>query len=229
MFDIFLQIDSTAAAIAAANALEAKTENVFGMLVKGGPVMIPLGILFALAIYVFIERLLAIRKASRPDENFMSIIKDQITGGNVAAARSLAKNKDNPVARMIDKGIQRIGKPIDAIEKSMDNVGKLELYKMEKNINILAIIARIAPLFGFVGTIIGLVLLLKKFATISNPSISEIADAMYIKLITSASGLIIGMLAYLAYSYLDTQINRMANRMEAASSEFVDILQEPTR
>ncbi len=229
MFDIFLQIDSTAAALAAAKALEAKTENVFGMLVKGGPVMIPLGILFALAIYVFIERLLAIRKASRPDENFMSIIKDQITGGNVAAARSLAKNKDNPVARMIDKGIQRIGKPIDAIEKSMDNVGKLELYKMEKNINILAIIARIAPLFGFVGTIIGLVLLLKQFATISNPSISEIADAMYIKLITSASGLIIGMLAYLAYSYLDTQINRMANRMEAASSEFVDILQEPTR
>jgi biopolymer transport protein ExbB len=229
MFDIFLQIDSTAAAAAAAKVLEAKTENVFGMLAKGGPVMIPLGILFALAIYVFIERLLAIRKASRPDENFMSIIKDQITGGNVAAARSLAKNKDNPVARMIDKGIQRIGKPIDAIEKSMDNVGKLELYKMEKNINILAIIARIAPLFGFVGTIIGLVLLLKKFATISNPSISEIADAMYIKLITSASGLIIGMLAYLAYSYLDTQINRMANRMEAASSEFVDILQEPTR
>jgi biopolymer transport protein ExbB len=229
MFDIFLQIDSTAAAAAAAKALEAKSENVIGMLSKGGPIMIPLGVLFALAIYVFIERLLAIKKASRPDENFMSIIRDQITGGNLSAARSLAKNKDNPVARMIDKGIQRIGKPIDAIEKSMDNVGKLELYKIEKNINILAIISRIAPLFGFVGTIIGLVLLLKKFATISNPSISEIADAMYIKLITSATGLIIGMLAYLAYSYLDTQINRLANKMEAASSEFVDILQEPTR
>jgi biopolymer transport protein ExbB len=225
MFDIFLQIDSTAAAAATA----AKTENVIGMLSKGGPLMIPLGLLFALAIYVFFERLIAIRKASRPDENFMSIIRDQITGGNVSAARSLAKNKDNPVARMIDKGIQRIGKPIEAIEKSMDNVGKLELYKIEKNINILAIIARIAPLFGFVGTIIGLVLLLKKFATISNPSISEIADDMYIKLITSATGLIIGMLAYLAYSYLDTQINRLANRMEASSSEFVDILQEPTR
>ena len=226
MFDIFLQVDSTAANVVNGAA---KTENFFGMLSKGGPVMIPLGILFALAIYVFIERLLAVNKASRTDENFMSIIRDQITGGNVSAARSLAKNKDNPVARMIDKGIQRIGKPIDAIEKSMDNVGKLELYKMEKNINILAITARIAPLFGFVGTIIGLVLLLKKFATISNPSISEIADAMYIKLITSATGLIIGMLAYLAYSYLDTQINRMANRMEAASSEFIDILQEPTR
>jgi biopolymer transport protein ExbB len=225
MFDIFLQVDSTAAAAAAT----AKAETVFGMLSKGGPIMIPLGILFALAVYVFIERLLVIRKASKPDENFMSIVRDQITGGNVAAARSLAKNKDNPMARMIDKGIQRIGKPIDAIEKSMDNVGKLELYKMEKNINILAVIARIAPLFGFVGTIVGLVILLKEFATISNPSISQIADAMYIKLITSASGLIIGMLAYLAYSYLDTQINRVANKMEAASSEFIDILQEPTR
>lgn len=225
MFDIFLQLDSTTAAHAAA----AKAETIYGMLSKGGPIMIPLGLLFALAVYVFIERLLVIRKASKPDENFMSIIRDQITGGNVSSARSLAKNKDNPLARMIDKGMQRIGKPLDAIEKSMDNVGKLELYKMEKNINILAVISRIAPLVGFVGTIIGLVILLKEFATISNPSISQIADAMYIKLITSATGLIIGMLAYLAYSYLDTQINRMANRMEAASSEFIDILQEPTR
>jgi biopolymer transport protein ExbB len=225
MFDIFLQIDSTAAAAAAIT----KSETVFGMLSKGGPIMIPLGILFALAIYVFIERWLVINKANKLDENFMSIIRDQITGGNVSAARSLAKNKDNPMSRMIDKGIQRIGKPIDAIEKSMDNVAKLELYKMEKNLNILSVIARIAPLFGFVGTIVGLVILLKEFATISNPSISQIADAMYIKLITSASGLIIGMLAYLGYSFLDTQINRTANRMEAASSEFIDILQEPTR
>jgi biopolymer transport protein ExbB len=225
MFDIFLQVDSTAAAAAAT----AKTETVIGMLSKGGPIMIPLGILFALAIYVFIERLIVINKANKVDESFMSIIRDQVTGGNVAAARSLAKNKNTPLSKMIDKGLQRIGKPIEAIEKSMDNVGKLELYKMEKNLNILSIIARIAPLFGFVGTIIGLVILLKEFATISNPSISQIADAMYIKLITSASGLIIGMLAFLGYSFLDTQINRCANRMEAASSEFVDILQEPTR
>jgi biopolymer transport protein ExbB len=225
MFDIFLQVDSTAAAAAAT----AKAETVFGMLSKGGPLMIPLGILFALAVYVFIERLLVIKKANASEENFMSIIRDQITGGNISAARSLAKNKDNPVSRMIDKGIQRIGKPLDAIEKSMDSVGKLELYKMEKNLNILSVIARIAPLFGFVGTIVGLVILLKEFATISNPSISQIADAMYIKLITSASGLIIGMLAYLGYSFLDTQINRCANKMEAASSEFIDILQEPTR
>lgn len=227
MFDIFLQVDSTGAVKAAGEA--AKVESVWSLLTKGGPLMIPLGILFALAVYFFIERLLVVRKASKMDENFMSIIRDHITSGNITAARSLAKNTNNPVARMIDKGIQRIGKPIDAIENSMGIVGKLEMYKMEKNLAILSVIARIAPLFGFVGTIVGLVILLKEFATISNPSISQIADAMYIKLITSATGLIIGMLAYLGYSYLDSQINRTANRMEAASSEFIDVLQEPTR
>ncbi|MEI8053625.1 MAG: MotA/TolQ/ExbB proton channel family protein [Bacteroidota bacterium] len=225
MFDIFLQVDSTAAA----GVSGAKVESVWTLLSKGGPIMIPLGILFALVVYFFIERWLVIRKASVADDNFMNIIRDHITNGNVTAARSLAKNTNNPIARMIDKGLQRIGKPIDAIEKSMDNVGKLEMYKMEKNLTTISVIARIAPLFGFVGTIIGLVILLKEFATISNPSISQIADAMYIKLITSATGLIIGMLAFLGYSYLDTQINRLANRMESASSEFIDILQEPTK
>ncbi|HPH85051.1 MAG TPA: MotA/TolQ/ExbB proton channel family protein [Ferruginibacter sp.] len=224
MFETFLQVDSLAT-----GASVAKVETVWGLLSKGGPLMIPLGILFALVVFFFIERLLVIRKASKIDDNFMRIIRDNIITGNVAAARSLAKNTDNPMARMIDKGIQRIGKPIDAIEKSMDNVGKLEMYKLEKNLSMISVIARIAPLFGFVGTIVGLVILLKEFATISNPSISQIADAMYIKLITSASGLIIGMLAFLGHSYLDTQINRTANRMEAASSEFIDILQEPTR
>ena len=225
MFETFLQVDS----LATGGASAAKVETVWGLLSKGGPLMIPLGILFALVVFFFIERLLVIRKASKIDDNFMRIIRDNIITGNVAAARSLAKNTDNPMARMIDKGIQRIGKPIDAIEKSMDNVGKLEMYKLEKNLSMISVIARIAPLFGFVGTIVGLVILLKEFATISNPSISQIADAMYIKLITSASGLIIGMLAFLGHSYLDTQINRTANRMEAASSEFIDILQEPTR
>ena len=225
MIDIFLQVDS----LSKAASSSVQVESVWSLLGKGGPLMIPMGILFALAVFFFIERLLAINKAGKIDDNFMRIIRDHIITGNVTAARSLAKNTDNPVAKMIDKGIQRIGKPIDAIEKSMDNVGKLEMYKMEKNLSILSVISRIAPLFGFVGTIVGLVLLLKQFATISNPSVSQIADAMYVKLITSASGLIIGMLAYLGYSYLDTQINRTANRMESASSDFIDMLQEPQK
>ena len=225
MFDILLQLDSTHLGTTTA----AGTESLFSILVKGGVLMIPLALFMAMSIYFFTERLIAIRKASKIDPNFMSIIRDHIITGNVTAARSLAKNTDNPVAKMIDKGIQRIGKPIDAIEKNMDNVGKLEIYKMEKNLSVLAVIARIAPLFGFVGTIIGLVMLLRDFAAASNPSISDIADAMYVKMITSATGLIIGIISYLGYSYLNAQIDKTANKMEAASSDFIDILQEPTR
>ena len=130
MFDL-LQIDSLQKA---AGALPATAENIslWSLLEKGGGIMYPLYILFVAAVFVFIERLLAIRKASRIDDNFMNIIRDHIVNGNVTAARSISKNTDNPVARMIDKGLQRIGKPIDAIEKSMENVGKLEMYKMKK-------------------------------------------------------------------------------------------------
>lgn len=224
MFNIFLQIDSTGVVSSTAGK-----ESLFSLLVKGGVLMIPLALFFAMAIFFFIERLLAIRKASKIEDNFMNIIRDHILSGNVTAARSLAKNTPNPVAKMIDKGLQRIGKPIDAIEKSMDNVGKLEIYTMEKNLPVLSVIARIAPLFGFVGTIIGLVMLLRDFASATNPSITDIADAMYVKMITSATGLIIGILSYLGYSYLDTQINKTVNKMESAKSDFIDILQEPTR
>src|SRR5690349_24208027 len=115
----------------------------------GGWIMIPLAIMLLLAVYVFAERSIAIRNASKIDNNFMNIIRDHIVSGNVSAARSFAKNTNNPVARIIDKGIQRIGKPIDSIEKSMDNVGKLELYNMERNLSILSLIAGIAPMFGF--------------------------------------------------------------------------------
>jgi biopolymer transport protein ExbB len=225
MFNIFLQIDSTGIA----SASSAGKESLFSLLVKGGVLMIPLAIFFAMAIFFFIERLIAIRKASKIEDNFMNIIRDHIVNGNVTAARSLAKNTPNPVAKMIDKGLQRIGKPLDAIEKSMDNVGKLEIYTMEKNLPVLSVIARIAPLFGFVGTIIGLVMLLREFASATNPSITDIADAMYVKMITSATGLIIGILSYLGYSYLDTQINKTVNKMESAKADFIDILQEPTR
>ena len=225
MFNILLQIDSTRIA----SASSAGKESLFSLLVKGGVLMIPLAIFFAMAIFFFIERLIAIRKASKIEDNFMNIIRDHIINGNVTAARSLAKNTPNPVAKMIDKGLQRIGKPIDAIEKSMDNVGKLEIYTMEKNLPVLSVIARIAPLFGFVGTIIGLVMLLREFASATNPSITDIADAMYVKMITSATGLIIGILSYLGYSYLDTQINKTVNKMESAKADFIDILQEPTR
>ncbi|MCX6315376.1 MAG: MotA/TolQ/ExbB proton channel family protein [Sphingobacteriales bacterium] len=224
MLAILLQLGTTTLSSASTG-----TESMFSILVKGGVLMIPLAMFMAISVFFFFERLIAIRKASRIDANFMNIIRDHILTGNVTAARSLAKNTPNPVAKMIDKGIQRIGKPIDAIEKNMDNVGKLEIYKMEKNLSVLSVVARIAPLFGFVGTIIGLVMLLREFAAASNPSITDIADAMYVKMITSATGLIIGIVSFLGYSYLNTQIDKTVNKMETASADFIDILQEPTR
>ncbi len=227
----FLQIDTSAAASQAAAAVAAPAQeiSIIDLLSKGGILMIPLALLLVVAIFVFIERLLYIRKASKVEDNFMNIIRDNIVTGNVTAARSMAKNTNNPVARIIDKGIQRIGKPIDAIEKSMENVGKLEMYKMERNLNVLSLIAGIAPMFGFLGTIIGMFQLFFRLASTGEFTIQSMADGIYTKLISSAVGLIIGLLAYIAYNYLNTQIDKTGNRMEVASAEFVDILQEPTR
>lgn len=221
----FLQVDTSTVTHAASS----KTQSLWDILISGGVIMIPLGLLLVAAIYFFFERLIAIKKASKIDDNFMRIIRDHIVTGNVAAARNYSKNYDNPVARIIDKGIQRIGKPMDAIEKSMDNVGALELYKLEKNLSIISIVARIAPLFGFLGTIIGMLALFKGIASSTEYTPNTIADGIYIKMITSATGLIIGILAYIGYSYLNTQIIRIENKMEIASAEFTDILQEPTR
>jgi biopolymer transport protein ExbB len=204
-------------------------ESLWDILLRGGPLMIPLALLLILAIFFFIERLMAINKAARSDENFMNIIRDHIVTGNVTAARSLAKNTNNSIARMIDKGIQRIGKPIDAIERSMENVGKRELYQMERNVSILSVIGYIAPLFGFLGTIAGMFQLFYSIASTGEYSISNIAGGIYVKMISSASGLIIGIIAYVGYRYLNSQIDKATNKMEAASGEFIDILQEPTR
>jgi biopolymer transport protein ExbB len=227
----FLQIDTSAAAAQAATSVAqpAQQISIIDLLSKGGVLMIPLALLFVVALFVFIERLLYIRKASKIEDNFMNIIRDNIVSGNVTAARSMAKNTNNPVARIIDKGIQRIGKPIDAIEKSMENVGRLEMYKMERNLNVLSLIAGIAPMFGFLGTIFGMFQLFFNLASTGEFTIQSMADGIYTKLITSAVGLIIGLCAYIAFNYLNTQIDKTGNRMEVATAEFVDILQEPTR
>jgi biopolymer transport protein ExbB len=199
------------------------------LLDKGGWIMYPLYLLLIAAIFVFIERVIAIKKAATIDVNFMNIVRDHILNGNIHAARSITKNTENPVAKMIDKGIQRIGKPIDAIEKSMENVGKLEMYKMEKNLSILSLIAGIAPMFGFLGTIIGMVQLFYGIASTGEYTLNTIAGGIYTKMITSATGLIIGLIAYVGHNYLSTQIDKTANKMEAASADFIDVLQEPIK
>jgi biopolymer transport protein ExbB len=233
MIDLLQIVDTATQAVTKTVALADKNGDgslSLGELLRmGGFIMIPLVLLFLITIFVFVERLIAIRKASRIDSNFMNIIRDHIISGNVAAAKSFAKNTNNPVARIIDKGIQRIGKPIDAIEKSMENVGKLELYNMERNLSILSLVAGIAPMFGFLGTIIGMFQLFYALASTGDFTIQTMANGIYTKMISSAVGLITGLIAYIMYSYLNAQVDRTANKMEASSAEFIDVLQEPTR
>lgn len=227
-----LQIVDTATQVAAASQTDVNKDgqiSLVELLSLGGWLMLPLALLLIITIYVFVERLLTIRRAQRLDANFMNIIRDHIVTGNVTAARSFAKNTINPVARIIDKGIQRIGKPIDAIEKSMENVGKLELFNLEKNLSILSLIAGIAPMFGFLGTIVGMFKLFYSLAATGDFTIQTMANGIYTKMVTSAAGLIIGLLAYIAHNYLNSLVDKTANRMEASSAEFIDILQEPTR
>jgi biopolymer transport protein ExbB len=226
---ILLQVVDTTQKTAAAVTQAGDKINLWELLQQGGWIMYPLYALFIAALFVFFERAIAIKKASKIEDNFMNIIRDNIVSGNVSSARALAKNTNNPVARIIDKGIQRIGKPIDSIEKSMENVGKLEMYKMEKNLNMLSLIAGIAPMFGFLGTIVGMVQLFYGIAATGEYTLNTIAGGIYTKMITSATGLIIGLIAYVGHNYLTTQIDKTANKMEAASAEFLDILQEPTR
>ncbi|KAI9435666.1 MotA/TolQ/ExbB proton channel family-domain-containing protein [Russula earlei] len=191
----------------AAAAIPAPPEKIsmWDLLQKGGFIMYPLYFLLAAAIFVFFERLMAIKKASKIEDNFMSIIRDNIMSGNISAARNMAKNTNNPVARMIDKGLQRIGKPYEIIEKSMDNVINLELYKMERNLSILSLIAGVAPLFGFLGTIVGMVQLFYGIASTGEYTLNTIAGGIYTKMITSGSGLIIGLIAYTSLIFYTNQ------------------------
>ena len=219
--------DSTSAGLGAVNT-DAHM-NIFDLLYNGGVLMVPLALLLVLAIFFFFERWIAIKHASQMDPNFMNIIRDHVTTNNVTAARSLAKNTNNSVAKIIDKGLQRIGKPIDAIEKSMENVGRLEVYKMERNLSVLSLVYGIAPMFGFLGTIFGMLQLFYNINATGEFTPAAIAGGIYTKMITSATGLIIGLLAYVAYNFLNSQITKTVNKMEVASAEFIDILQEPTR
>lgn len=229
MIDLLQIVDTTQQVVSKVAQGTENPTNLIELLAKGGIIMIPLGILFLLTIFFFFERLIAIQKASKLDGNFMNIIRDHIINGNITAAKSFAKNTNNPVARIIDKGIQRIGKPIDSIERSMENVAQLEMFKLEKNMGVLSVVSRGAPIFGFVGTLAGLMQLFFKINSTNEFELNTIAGGIYVKLITSISGLVIGLLAFLAYSYLNTQVEKTANKMEVASSDFLDMLQEPTK
>jgi len=199
------------------------------LIMNGGMIMIPLGILSILTIYFFFERLLTINKASKLDKNFMNNIKDYIHNGNMDAAKALCRNTPSPAARMVEKGISRIGKPMKEIEEAMDGVGKLEINRMEKNLSVLSLIGRIGPIFGFVGTIAGVIRIFHDISLSDNISIGNISTGLYQKMITSASGLIVGLLAFIGYYILNAMLDKNINKMEATSIEFMDLLNEPMK
>lgn len=206
-----------------------KTMNVLEMLMKGGLFfIIPILILSVITFYIFFERLFAIRNAGKMNAGFMNNIREYIVSGNVTAAETICKNEDSPISRMISKGIKRIGKPLKNISNTLDNVGKLEVLQLEKNLAGLATIAGAAPMIGFLGTVVGMI---RAFFTMSNAGNNiepgMLAGGIYQALMTTAAGLTVGIIAFIGYNFLVSQISKVVYKMEAAQVEFLDVLQEP--
>jgi biopolymer transport protein ExbB len=233
LLSLILQItegaaSTTAALQTAANqASNQDSLSLLDLMLKGGYFMIPIGILSIISIYVLIEKFVAIKKAGRLSRDFMSNIKENIKKGNLEGASAVCKSNPSAVSNVIDKGIARIGKPIKEIEGAMESIGKLEVSKMEKNLSILGIIAGIAPMFGFIGTISGVIKIFYKISLADNIKISDISEGLYEKMITSASGLVVGVFAFVSYHYLNLLIDRVIYKVEASSIEFIDVLQDP--
>jgi biopolymer transport protein ExbB len=236
MLGIFLQTviggDSLAAPVADAAAETAKqvdTLNLWEMVQKGGLLMIPIGLLSLVTIFIFVERLLVLSRAGKNTDNLINNVRDQIKNENINGALMLCKSNATPDARILEKGISRIGLQVDEIEKAMEGVGKKELSRIEKNVGILSVIARIAPMFGFIGTITGIIKIFYKISLQDNISIGAISTGLYEKMVTSAAGLVVGILAFILYSYLSHQVERIAKRMEATGLDFIDMLHEPSK
>jgi biopolymer transport protein ExbB len=199
------------------------------MIQQGGVLMIPIGILSLITIFLFVERFIVLQRAGKSPDNLLNNVRDQIQGGNVNSALMLCKSNNTPDARMLEKGISRIGLKVEEIEKAMEGVGKKELSRIEKNVGILAVIAGIAPMFGFVGTITGVIKIFYNISLQDNISIGAISGGLYEKMITSAAGLIVGILSFVLYHYLNYQVDRIAKRMEATGLDFIDMLHEPSK
>ncbi len=197
------------------------------LLFKGGWVMIPLAILAFAGLVIFVERYITIRKASKSESNLMLQVKQYIHDGRLENAIALCRNNNSPLGRMLEKGLRRIGRPIKDIEAAIENVGKHEVSKLEKNISILGIVAGIAPMLGFVGTIIGVITIFHDVSVKGAIEIGTISGGLYTKMITSATGLIVGIIAYVLYHVLNAMVEGIVLRMETDALEFIDLLEEP--
>jgi len=206
--------------------------SLFEIISSGGPlgiaIVVVLLLLSVLALYIFIERYLTIKRAAKIDESFMNNIRASVVSGNIAGAKALCSTTDSPVARMVEKGILRVGKPLRDIDAAIENVGNLEVFKLEKNLSTLASIAGAAPMIGFFGTVTGMILAFYKMATEQNVTPDVLAGGIYQALITTAFGLFIGIFAFVGYNVLVANIEKVVFQMERTTVEFMDLLQEPS-
>lgn len=223
-------LDSATAATTATTA-ETTTQslNLFQLIQSGGWVMIPILLLSGLAIYFMVERYLVISRAGKVDPSFMNNIRTLLLDNKVEAALSLCRSTNTPIARLLEKGIKRLGRPVKEIESAVENTAKLEIYKLEKHLSYIGVIAGIAPMLGFVGTISGVIKIFYNISLADNISIGLIAGGLYEKMITSASGLIIGIIAYIGFNLLNSMIDRVAFQLESTAVEFIDLLHEPSK
>ncbi|MDA0774337.1 MAG: MotA/TolQ/ExbB proton channel family protein [Bacteroidetes bacterium] len=211
---------------------EEKTLSLIELIQNGGlGGQLIIGVLFVLlliVIYIYFERLFAIRSASRFDANFMPQIRTYVIGGKIEGAQALCMNQNKPVARMISKGISRIGRPLEDINTAIENAGRLEVYKLEKNVSVLATIAGAAPMIGFLGTVIGMILSIFEISNAGgNIDMKLLSDGLYTAMTTTVAGLIVGIIGYITYNHLVVKTNKVVYQMESSALDFLDLLNEP--
>ena len=211
---------------------EEKTLSIYKLIMDGGLggqiIIAILVVLLAVALYIYFERFFAIKAASKTDRNFMNQIKDHVSHGKLEAAKTLCTQTNSPAARLIEKGVSRIGKPLEDINTAIENAGRLEIYKLEKNVSVLATIAGAAPMIGFLGTVIGMIVAIHEIANAGGQiDIKMLSDGLYTAMTTTVAGLVVGIISYIQYNHLVVRTNKVVYEMEAKSVEFLDLLHEP--
>lgn len=230
LFNVLLQVTVMDQVPNALDAPKDVSMPLWDLALKGGWIMIPILVLSVIAVYIFVERYFAIRKAAKTDENFMNRIKDYIHDGKIESALTLCQSTDSPIARMIEKGVQRIGRPLTDINAAIENVGRLEIFKLERGLPALATASGGAPMLGFLGTVTGMV---KAFYDMSmagnNIDIGILSSGIYEAMVTTVAGLLVGIIAYFAYNILVANVEKVVNDLEAHTTEFMDLLNEPVK
>ncbi len=231
----FLQADTTAAAASAMmdDVPVEKTISIWSLITSGGIggqlIMFALALLLFAALFVYFERIMAINAASKIDLNFMNRIRENILSGKIDSAKMLCAQTNSPVARLIEKGISRIGKPLEDINTAIENAGKLEIYKLEKNVSMLATVSGAGPMLGFLGTVIGMILAFHKMASAGGQiEVGALAEGIYTAMTTTVAGLVVGIIAFMGYNHLVVKTNKVVYQMEANATDFLDLLNEPS-